>query len=235
MGGLVLETTRRSFVAQSLATAAVVRLVRLSPFLPPREIPEVSAELAGRMQWMNEPAVAHISNGVITVRSRPKTDFWRKTYTGTIADSGHFLHLTASGDFVFTARVAGRYKDRFDQAGIMVRLDGENWMKCGTELFESRRRASVVFTRDFSDWSMMDDLSQTEPVWWRAERKGNSIQIYCSLDGKKFSMTRSGYFPTDPKVGVGIVCASPEGTGFEAEFDNLRLEFAGSGERTQLV
>ena len=222
-------------MAQSLAAAAAVRLVQLSPFLTSREISSVSTDLSGRMQWMNEPAVVHISNGVITVHSRPKTDFWRKTYTGTITDNGHFFHLIVFGDFVFTARVAGKYSDPFDQAGIMIRLDGENWMKCGTELFESRRRASIVFTRDFSDWSMMDDLSQTEPVWWSAERKDNSIQVYCSLDGKKFAMTRSGYFPTDPKVEVGMMCPSREGTGFEAEFDNLKLEFAGSGEQIQPV
>ena len=105
----------------------------------------------------------------------------------------------------------------------MLRRDAENWMKCGTEFVDGRRNASIVFTREFSDWSTVDDLSQTEPIWWRAERKGNSIQVYCSLDRKKFSMMRSGYFTPSPEVEVGIMCAAPKGNGFEAKFDNLKL------------
>lgn len=220
----MLGTTRRSFLAQSLATASAVRLATSSLLIVAQEISPTTADAVGRMKWMNEPAAVRIFNGVITVRSRAKTDFWRKTYTGTIADNGHFFHLSVSGDFVFTVRVAGIYSDPFDQAGIMVRRDAENWMKCGTEFVDGRRNASIVFTREFSDWSTVDDLSQAEPVWWRAERKGNSIQVYCGLDGKKFSMMRSGYFMPSPEVEIGIMCAAPNGNGFEAKFDNLKLD-----------
>ena len=216
-------TTRRCFLARSLATVAAVRLVTRSPLLMSQGVSTQSADLIGRMKWMNEPAAVHISNGTITVRPRPKTDFWRTTYTGNTADNGHFFYLPVSGEFVFTARVKGKYSEPFDQAGIMVRLDAENWIKCGTEFVDGSRHASTVFTREFSDWSMMDDLSQTDPVWWRAERKGNSIQVYCSRDGKGFVMIRSGYFVPAPRLEVGIMCAAPEGNGFDAEFDNLRL------------
>jgi len=106
----------------------------------------------------------------------------------------------------------------------MVRKEAENWMKCGTEFFDGRRHASVVFTRDFSDWSTMPDLSDTAPIWWRAVRKEDSIEALCSLDGKAFTSVRHGYFPPDEKVDVGIMCAAPEGPGFEALFDNLKLD-----------
>ena len=108
----------------------------------------------------------------------------------------------------------------------MVRLDVENWMKCGTEFFDGSRHASVVFTRDFSDWSTMPDLSDTAPVWWKAVRKKDSIETFCSLDGKNFTSVRQGYFPPGMKVEVGIMCAVPEGSGFDAVFDNVRLEDA---------
>jgi len=38
------------------------------------------------------------------VRSRSKTDFWRKTFYGYITDNGHFFCLPVGGDFVFQAR-----------------------------------------------------------------------------------------------------------------------------------
>jgi regulation of enolase protein 1 (concanavalin A-like superfamily) len=97
-------------------------------------------------------------------------------------------------------------------------------MKCGTKFFDGRRHASVVFTRDFSDWSTMLDLSDTAAVWWRAVRKKTSIETWCSVDGKNFTSARQGYFVPGTKVHAGIMCAAPEGPGFEAVFDDLKLE-----------
>jgi uncharacterized protein len=143
---------------------SVVEQAALTPALQ-------EAELLARMSWMNEPASSKLSGTQLLVHSRPKTDFWCKTFYGYVTDNGHFFHLPALCDFTFLARVNGQYAAPYDQAGLMVRLDAENWMKCGTEFFDGRRHASVVFTRDFSDWSTMPDLSDTAPVWWKAVRK----------------------------------------------------------------
>jgi hypothetical protein len=105
----------------------------------------------------------------------------------------------------------------------MVRVDAENWAKCGTELIDGVRYAAVVFTREFSDGSTMSDLSPDQPVWWRAVRKGNSLETLCSLDGKTFTSVRQGYLVPDRPAEVGIMCASPEGNGFDSVFDDLKL------------
>ena len=101
-----------------------------------------------------------LREGVLNVRSRGKTDFWRKTFYGYITDNGHFMHLPVAANFTFQARVDGNYASLYDQAGLMVRLDEKHWMKCGTEFVDNKRWASVVFTHDFSDWSTMEDLTQ---------------------------------------------------------------------------
>jgi regulation of enolase protein 1 (concanavalin A-like superfamily) len=88
---------------------------------------------------------------------------------------------------------------------------------------DGERHASVVFTRDFSDWSTMKDLSAHGPVWWRAVRSKDSLETLCSLDGKTFQSVRQGYLVPDRPAEVGIMCAAPEGGGFESVFDNLRL------------
>jgi regulation of enolase protein 1 (concanavalin A-like superfamily) len=183
-----------------------------------------NSDLFSRMSWMNEPASYKRLGATILVQSRSKTDFWRKTFYGYITDNGHFFYLETAGDFTFQARVNGQYAALYDQAGLMVRLDAENWMKCGTEFFDGRRHASVVFTRDFSDWSTMPDLSDTAEIWWRAVRKKDSIETLCSLDGQKFTSVRQGYFVPGGKVRVGIMCAAPEGPGFEATFSDLKLD-----------
>lgn len=217
-----MESDRRTFLWQSAGLAAAT-LIGAQTAAEDRQAAS-PAELLKRMSWMNEPASSNLVGDKLAVRSRAKTDFWRKTFYGYITDNGHFFHLPASGDFIFQTRINGQYAALYDQAGLMVRKDAENWMKCGTEFFDDRRHASVVFTRDFSDWSTMPDLSDTAPIWWRAVRKKDSIETLCSLDGKAFTSVRQGYFPPDEKVDVGIMCAAPEGPGFEAVFDNLKLD-----------
>src|ERR1700746_1313205 len=56
---------------------------------------------------MNEPASWKRSGESLLVRSRAKTDFWRKTFYGYVTDNGHFFYVPVSGDFVFQARVNG--------------------------------------------------------------------------------------------------------------------------------
>jgi len=215
-----MQSDRRAFVQQSLMATGAVLMGRAA-----RARSTGSGDLLARMTWMNEPASEKRDGERLVVRSRAKTDFWQKTFYGYITDNGHFFHLPVSGDFTFEARVNGQYAALYDQAGLMVRLDAENWMKCGTEFFDGRRHASVVFTRDFSDWSTMPDLSDSAAVWWRAVRKKDSIETLCSVDGKNFVSVRQGYFvPTAAKVQAGIMCAAPEGPGFEAMFSDLKLD-----------
>lgn len=216
----MISLDRRRFLQQSLAVTCGAMVGDWAV----AENQQMGDALIGRMKWMNEPASSSTSGGRLVVRSRPKTDFWRKTFYGYVTDNGHFFFVPVSGEFVFQARVNGRYAALYDQAGVMVRLGPENWMKCGTEFFDGRRHASVVFTRDFSDWSTMPDLSNSEPVWWRAVRKKDSLETLCSLDGKRFESVRQGYFPPDVQVNVGVMCAAPEGPGFECAFDGISLQ-----------
>ncbi len=218
-----MSIERRRFLAQSLQVACVT-LISDPLFAAHAQADEQSDAFAG-MTWMNEPASWKKIRDKLVVHSRPKTDFWRKTFYGYITDNGHFFHQRASGDFIFQARIGGKYAALYDQAGLMIRLDEENWMKCGTEFFDGQRHASVVFTRGFSDWSTMPDLSNSAPVWWRAVRKKDSIETLCSLDAKNFTSVRQGYFQPNVSVNVGIMCAAPEGPGFESTFDELKLTF----------
>jgi regulation of enolase protein 1 (concanavalin A-like superfamily) len=223
-----MRTTRREILTAALAAPALAAAQIPNPQASMTKTPQVTTHEAGdllsRMGWLNPPAQESYEAGIARVRSKGRTDFWRKTFYGYVTDNGHFMHTRVAGDFVFQARVDGNYAQLYDQAGLMVRLDETQWMKCGSELVEGKRWASVVFTRDFSDWSTMDDLTQVGPVYWRVVRKKDSIEAQCSKDGEKFLTIRQGYFPPKVETMVGIMCASPEGTGFDATFDQLLLE-----------
>jgi hypothetical protein len=131
MTAFVMRCDRRTFVNRSLAVAAALMTGAVTS-KPALNAEERNRDLFSRLKWMNEPASYQRLGETMVVHSRAKTDFWRKTFYGYITDNGHFFYLETSGDFTFQARVNGQYAALYDQAGLMVRLDAENWMKCGT-------------------------------------------------------------------------------------------------------
>ena len=192
--------------------------------VPPNSESQLSGKsLLAKMKWLNEPASVKQSDDLIIVTTKPKTDFWRKTFYDYVTDNGHFFFLPVTSDFTLESRVAGKYAALYDQAGLMVRIDSGNWLKCGLELVDGIGHASVVVTRDFSDWSTVRGIAAKAPLWWRIVRKGSSLEVLYSLDGKNFTSTRLGYLPLQATVDTGIMCCSPEGTGFECTFDEIRL------------
>jgi regulation of enolase protein 1 (concanavalin A-like superfamily) len=175
------------------------------------------------MEWYNEPQNWTIQGAKIVVTSDAKTDFWRKTHCGSIRDNGHFYFGQVTGDFVAEVKISGGYKDLYDQAGLMLRIDETNWLKCGIEYVNDTQHASAVVTRDFSDWSVVPLPENPPAIWLRVTRHGSTIEVHYSLDGTGYSMIRTAHLPPAETVSVGIMCASPEGNGFTTTFEGLDI------------
>ena len=220
-----MHSDRRAFLRHSLLLSGLALAPGKLFAQTAAKISTAGADLIARMEWLNPPASWSKAGDKIMARSAAHSDFWREP-PDDFRDTGHYFHLAADGEFTFQARFNGEYNGQYDHAGLMVRIDSENWMKCGTEFYDGQRHASVVFTRGFSDWSTTVDLSQSAPVWWRVVRKKNWIQALSSADGKTFTVAREGYFAAAAKTGVGVMCAAPKGAGFAATFDNLTLQSA---------
>ena len=122
-----------------------------------------AGELIDKMNWLNPPAEREYLRGhghreIEAAHRFLAQDFLRLRH----GQRPFLLRARYSVSSLFQARVNGNYAALYDQAGLMVRLDEKHWMKCGSEFVEGKRWASVVFTHDFSDWSTLEDLSQTE-------------------------------------------------------------------------
>ncbi len=176
------------------------------------------------MQWFNEPPQWSDQAGRIEVTSGPKSDFWRKTHYGFIRDNGHFYYQEVSGDFEVSVKITGAYNGLYDQAGLMLRVDEENWIKTGIEFFENLQHASAVVTRDFSDWSVTRLPSAPPSLWLRAARQNDAVNVYYSLDGIEFWLLRSAYLKPSETMMVGPMCASPDGEGFHATFEDFAIK-----------
>ena len=178
------------------------------------------------MEWLNEPRQWQQQNERIEVAVDPGTDFWRKTHYGFTRDSGHFGYSVVEGDFQVEIKVTGAYRDLYDQAGLMLRVDAEHWIKTGIEYVHGQQYVSAVVTNDFSDWSVAP-LPQNPPsIWLRAIRKAEAVEVYYSLDGSDFTLLRIAYLLPAPALGVGIMCAAPDGGGFTAVFEQLHITAA---------
>src|SRR5205823_1086191 len=134
------------------------------------------------------------SGDQLVVRTKPKTDYWRKTFYDFVTDNGHFFFLPVIGDFALESCVAGKYGALYDQAGLMVRIDSSNWLKCGLELVDHIGHASVVLTREFSDWSTIRGITTREPLWWRIVRKDSSLEVFALSTAKTSSPRASAIF-----------------------------------------
>src|SRR5713226_5347544 len=157
--------------------------------------------------------------------SGPKTDFWRTTHYGFIRDSGHFYHQRIADDLLVEVKVSGAYAALYDQAGLMVRVDEANWIKCGIEFVDGVQQVSAVVTREYSDWSVGIALPQdTGALWLRLKRQGAAIEIRYSLDGTNYQLLRLAYLPASETLAIGPMCASPTGEGFSTVFEDFRVQ-----------
>ena len=109
-----------------------------------------------KMNWLNEPQQWEIKDGKTLVMDVPaKTDFWRISHYGFTVDDGPFYSATYGGEFEVKAKISGNYVTTFDQAGLMLRIDHENWIKTGIEYVDGKQNISTVVTHRTSDWSVI--------------------------------------------------------------------------------
>jgi regulation of enolase protein 1 (concanavalin A-like superfamily) len=176
------------------------------------------------MEWLNEPPSWETNGDVITIVSGAKTDFWRRTHDGGIRDNGHFYHRPVTGDFQAEVQIAGEYRDLYDQAGLMVRLDETIWLKCGVELLNGVPQASVVLTREYSDWSVVSLPRNPPTVGVRVTRRGGTFEVHYSAGGEPHALLRQAFLTDSPTVRVGVAAASPTGNGFSSRLRSLRIQ-----------
>jgi regulation of enolase protein 1 (concanavalin A-like superfamily) len=176
------------------------------------------------MKWHSEPPQWKADDARITVTAGSGTDFWRKTHYGFIRDNGHFGYTHIQGDFVAEVQVTGAYRELYDQAGLMLRLDAEHWIKTGIEFVHGVQYVSAVVTNEFSDWSVAPLVHNPPSIWLRVVRKAEAVEIFYALDGATYTLLRLAYLPPAPGIDVGIMCAAPDGQGFDVTFDGFRVQ-----------
>lgn len=154
----------------------------------------------------------------------PQSDYWRISHYGFTVDDAPFYYGEYGGEFEATVKISGNYKTRFDQAGLMIRLDNENYIKAGIEYVDGKYNLSVVVTHHTSDWSVIKLDQPVESIYIKAVRRLDAVEVFYSFDGKEYVMMRNAWLQDNHPVKVGVMGASPDGNGFEVRFDEFKVK-----------
>ena len=173
--------------------------------------------------WLNPPAEWSLEAGRLRAVTDARTDFWRETHYGFVRDSGHLFAREVAGPFTAQLRVQARYEALYDQAGIMVRLDEENWVKAGIEWSDGEPNLGSVLTRGRSDWATGPFNGDPADFWLRATVAGGAIRVQASRDGLRWPLLRLAPFPEAPAYRVGPMCCTPERAGLAVQFSEFEV------------
>jgi Uncharacterized conserved protein len=183
--------------------------------------PRFSGFSGGR--WLNQPQDFVTDGAGLHVVTDAGSDFWQETYYGFKRDSGHFYGFQTDGDFTAQLRVQGQFKELYDQAGIMVRVDETHWMKAGIELSDGRAMLSSVVTNGQSDWATNPYEGNPENFWIRATVKEGVLRLQVSSDSNTWALMRLCPFPVSSSYTVGPMICSPERGGLKVSFSDWQL------------
>ena len=176
------------------------------------------------MNWLNEPASWQVSEDKLEMFVAPQSDYWRETHYGFTVDDGPFYYTTRGGEFEANLKITGEYTTRFDQMGMMLRVDEEHWIKTGIEYVDGQYNFSTVVTDTKSSWSVIQLSEQPASVWIKVIRRLDAVEIFYSLDGKNYTMSNLSYLKNNVPVKVGMMAASPDGEGFKAIFEDFSIK-----------
>ena len=179
------------------------------------------------LQWTRPPRSFSISPEEIRITTEPGTDLWQRTYYGFQNDNAPVLQLeTDETRFSFTVRTDFDSKHRFDQCGVAIYLDSENWLKASIEYEneEYQRLGSVVTNLGYSDWATSDIPASVRSMWYRLSRREADYCIECSTDGVHFQQMRICHLHAGAgTIRFGVYACSPENSSFEAVFSHMEL------------
>lgn len=183
----------------------------------------LSGQTLEKMNWFNEPSGWEISGKTLTMDVTPKSDYWRISHYGFTVDDAPFYYAEYGGEFEAKVKISGDYKVRFDQAGMMIRIDHENYIKIGIEFVDGKYNLSTVVTHHTSDWSVIPLDKPVEYIWIKAVRRLDAIEIFYSFDDKEYIMMRNAWMAANCPVKIGMFAASPDGEGFKATFSDFKV------------
>lgn len=180
------------------------------------------------LKWTRKPDKYKINQDKIEIVTMPQTDLWQQTYYHFRNDNAPVLQLETDEKY-FSFIVKTDFTEshhRFDQCGIVMYLDSENWLKGSVEYENEafQHLGSVVTNHGYSDWATTAISTNIKSMWYRFSRREDDYCIECSADGETFTQMRICHmWEGAGKINFGIYACSPEQSTFKAVFTDMKI------------
>lgn len=182
---------------------------------------------AKEMKWIRAPKQYEVTEDRVEIITEPHTDLWQRTYYHFRNDNAPVLQLETDEQFFsFVVKTDFDTKVRYDQSGIVMYLDSDNWLKAAMEYENDniQRLGSVVTNNGYSDWSSVDVDASIKSMWFRFSRREDDFCIENSVDGVNFKQMRICHmFNAKEKISFGIYACSSEDSTFKASFTDMEM------------
>lgn len=177
-------------------------------------------------KWTRQPEKYTVGDDTVTITTSPHTDLWQKTYYHFCNDNAPVFQMETDERF-FSFTVKTNFFDshqRFDQCGVVLYLNHENWLKACIEYENEKFQhlGSVVTNNGYSDWATAEIPVTVKSMWYRLSRREDDYCLECSLDGKTFKQRRICHMAQGSgTIPFGIFACSPEDSSFTAVFTDF--------------
>ncbi len=181
-----------------------------------------------KFKWIREPKNYTIGENLIEIVTIPHTDLWQRTYYHFRNDNAPVFQVETEEKY-FSFIVKTHFEEshtRFDQCGIVMYLDSENWLKASIEYENEtyQHLGSVVTNQGYSDWATTEITSSVKEMWYRFSRREDDYCVECSKDGIEFKQMRICHMHKGSgKIQFGIYACSPEDSSFRAKFTDMEI------------
>lgn len=183
--------------------------------------------LKSNPEWTRAPKQYQIDEDKVVITTEKGTDLWARTYYGFQNDNAPVLQIsTKEKYFSFIVKTEFESTCRFDQCGVVMYLDSDNWFKASIEYEddEFQRLGSVVTNHGYSDWATTDISSDVKEMWYRFSRRESDYCIESSPDGVDFRQMRIFHmFEGGDAIKFGIYACSPTVGSYKATFTDLEI------------
>ena len=183
---------------------------------------------SGKLVWTREPKEYTIGEDRIEIVTMPHTDLWQRTYYYFRNDNAPVLQMETEEEyfsFVVKTDFTGPHH-RFDQCGVVIYLDSENWLKASVEQENDKvaYMGSVCTNHGWSDWGTTAIDPTVKQMWYRLSRRRSDYKIETSRDGVNFTDMRVCHLHEGAgKIRFGIYACSPEDSSFRAVFTDMKI------------
>lgn len=165
-------------------------------------------------KWINEPDEVSLGES-LTFQTAPDTDFWRNTHYGFNRMTAHALVTdVASKRFICRATIEMDPSHTYDQAGILLYVNDEHWLKTSVEYIPDgpSHLGAVVTSFGYSDWSTRDFPNDAirEPLTFELAYTDGDVEVFFEFEGGTREQLRIAHLHDVSTLRIGPYACSPD-------------------------